>query len=206
MKKAIYLFLILAVIAVIAVSCSQKTTVTQAPPAGGTPGAVSAPSQAASQPAKASGAQPDLAALEKSGYDCLENTQEEVCRPVNYAIASVGDTVGFAFGFVNDFPVAKKISLTVKYLRTQQGVGDLPIETDKDIMQQWLAVNDFEPYYELQSHEKLSKPILVKIEDAIGGGKPTVPGAYVFEIQAKTYENGFYTNYGGAQQITVRVK
>jgi len=207
MRRTIVLFLVLSVIVVLAASCAPKTTVTQTAGKIGdekTTPSTTAPVKSAEQPAHA---QPDIAALTQSGLDCLAETHEEVCRPVNYAIASVGDTVGFAFGVQNNFPSPKKIAIKVNFVRRQPGgVGELPVEVDKDFMQQWTAVNDLEPYYELQSHEKLSKPILIKVGDFIGKDKPTVAGAYIFEIKAQTYEKGFYEDYGGAQQITVRVK
>jgi len=206
MRKELFLVLVLAVIAVLAVSCSQNTTVTQTPGQASPSASTATPVKGGNETVAQQHASPDIDALTKSGYDCLKGTNLEVCRPVNYAIGSVGDTLGFAFGVVNDFPTAKKIAITVTFVNTQQGVGELPIQTDKDIMNQWLSVNNFDSYYDLQPHAQLSQPVLIKIGNEVANGVSTVPGAYVFEIQAKTYDNGFYDNYGGSQQVTVRIK
>jgi hypothetical protein len=202
MKRLIALLLVLSVILV---ACGEKTTVTQVQTSGvneKTSTAAPAETKTAEQP---KAAQPNMDALTLDGNECLKE-DIKVCLPVNYAIAGIGDTVGFAFGVANQLPQEKKIALKVKFVRTQQTLGELAIEEDKNYMQKWLSVNDLEPYYTLQPHEKLSKPILVKIGNSISDTKSTVPGAYVFEVQAQTYENGFYENYGGAQQFTVRVK
>ena len=204
MKRTIILFLVLAIIAVVAVSCAEKTTVTQTSGAqeeGKTTTTTASPATAQQSAA----AQPDIGALEQNGLDCLaENVK--VCLPVNYATGNIGDTMGFAFGFRNQFPTAKKFAIKVNFVRTQQTLGELAINVDKDYMQQWAAVNNLETYYELDTKKTLSKPILIKVQDLIGEGKPTQKGAYVFEIQVQTYENGFYEDYGGPQQITVRIK
>ncbi len=203
MKKLIALLLVLSVILF---ACAKETKVTQTATTGGVqPGVISEETRTASQPAAAASATADITALTSAGNDCLKENIK-VCLPVNYALASVGDTVGFAFGVQNMLPQAKKIALKVKFVRTQQTLGELAIEPDKDYMTRWLSVNDINPYYDVDPGQKLSKPMLVKIGDNIADGKPTVKGAYLFEVQAQTYDNGFYENYGGPQQFTVRVQ
>ena len=201
MKKILILLVILAFVLA---SCAKETKVVITE---GVPSAEqTAPQQAGQQQATASAAAtPNVRELELDGDDCL-NAGVRVCRPVNYKIGSVGDTIGFAFGMANLFNEPKKFTIRLKYVRTQQAVGQNAIEADKDTMGQWLAVNNIDSFYELQAGQKLSKPILVKIGDVVADGKPTVPGTYVFEIQAQTYENGFYNNYEGPQEISVKVK
>ena len=201
MKKLIALLLVLSVILF---ACAKETKVTQTTSTGGVQtGVISEETRTPGQPAAT--ATPDIESLTNAGNNCLKENVK-VCLPVNYVLANTGDTVGFAFGVQNMLPQAKKISLKVTFVKTQQTLGELAIEPDKDYMNRWLSVNDINPYYDVQPNQKLSKPILVKIEDMIADGKSTVSGAYIFEVQAQTYDNGFYENYGGPQQFTVRVK
>jgi len=203
MRKILVLLVILAFVLM---SCAKETKVTVTSSGGAAqqkPAAAAqqAPATTASQAA----ATPNVAALEQDGMSCLE-PGVRVCRPINLRDGKVGDTVGFAFGMSNLLNLPTKFAIKLKFVNTQQSVGQSAIEADKDYMISWLAVNDLEAYYELQPGENMSKPILVKIGDMVAEGKPTPPGTYVFEIQAQTYDNGFYENYEPAQKISVRVK
>jgi len=200
MKKFIVILLVLAFLVV---ACAGKTTVQQVSTGGEAKTTTTAPAASAQQPATAQAATPDADSLKQAGLDCLKENVR-VCLPVNYALAKVGDTVGFAFGVRNEFPDLKNIAIKVRFLKTQQSLGEVPIDTDKDYMNQWLSVNNFDAYYSLQQNDKL--PVLIKVKDLVAAGTPTPNGAYVFEIQAQTYNNGFYDNYGGSQQVTVRIK
>ncbi|MBW3023173.1 hypothetical protein KY308_03650 [Candidatus Woesearchaeota archaeon] len=207
MKKVLILLVILAFVLA---SCAKETKVTvtdsgaSAQQPAQTTGQVQQQTTTTTQ--QSTGAKPDMNALRQQGLDCLD-LGERVCRPVNYQIGSIGDTVGFAFGFQNQFNEPKKFTIKLKFVNTQQSVGQSPIEASKDTMTTWLAVNDLDAFYELQPDEKFSKPILVKIGPVVNEeGKSTPTGTYVFEIQAQTYENGFYNDYGGEQEISVKVK
>lgn len=207
MKKILLMLVVLAVI--VLAGCGEKTstvdqtsTVDDAQPAQTQQNTAT---QTKTEEQVQTGARPDLQALEKAGNDCMKKGLR-VCLPVNFATASAGDKVGFAFGFSNIDPSTQKFVITVKFVETQQSMGELPIEPDKEYMARWFAGNDFKPYYELDYTGQISKPVIFDIKDSIGDGKKTVSGAYVFEIQVQTMENGFYENYGGAQKVTIRVK
>ena len=202
MKKIVLVLILVVALAFVAASCAKETKVVVTE---GTPSAEQKTTQTTTAKTTTTASIPNTQALEQDGLNCLE-LGVRVCRPVNIKDGSVGDTVGFALGIANLDNTAKKFAIKTKFVRTQQSVGQSGIEADKDYVSQWLAVNDIESFYELQPNQKLSKPILVKIGDSIGDGKPTTPGTYVFEIQVQTYDRGFYENYEGAQQISVRVK
>ncbi len=206
MKKTLTLLAVLLLASFVLAGCGERSVVEQTASGGEamqTGGDDTETADPASETISDDG--PDISALKGDGLECLR-PGVRVCLPVNYATADVGDTVGFAFGTINQFPDTKKFAIKLKFVRTQQSLGELAIETDKDYMGRWLNVNDLDTYYELDPKEKFSNPILVKVMDEVAEGKPTQPGAYVFEVQAQTFEDGFYDDYGGAQQITVRVQ
>ena len=192
--------------AFVLVACAKETkvTMTQSNPAA-TQNTATATVQQQATTAQTASATPDVSALERDGMNCIKDGIR-VCRPVNLQMGKVGDTVGFAFGIANLFNEPRKFAIKVSYVSTQQSLGQVAIESDKDYMNKWLAVNNINAFYELQPGEKVSKPILVKIENLVNDGVQTAPGTYVFEIQAQTYDNGFYNNYEGAQSISVKVK
>jgi len=210
MKKEIFLLAVICILAVFLAGCGEKTVVEQKSTVESStaekaaePSTKETAKTATAEPKKA--ATPDIGALTQAGLDCLK-PGVKVCLPVNYVTAQAGDTVGFAFGIANNMHDERRMAIKLSYVKVQQEFGAFPPEANKDYMLNWLAVNDLETYYALQSGEKLSKPILIKVQDLIGPGTETAPAAYVFEIQAQIFEKGFYSNYGGPQQVTVRVK
>lgn len=205
MKKIIALLIVLSLVLFACGKTETKVTQTGAPSNVQTTTQSGAAQTTTTTTAAKVGAEPDTGALEASGEDCLKENVK-VCLPVNYATASLGDTIGFAFGIKNQFPDAKKFSIKLSFVETRESMGELAVEEDKDTMKNWLSVNNLESYYDIPTKGTLSKPILIKVKDMISPTKQLVPGAYVFEIQAQTYDKGFYTPYGGPQQVTVRVK
>ncbi len=204
MKKMFLLIAVLCLAGFLLSGCGEKTTVTEPKSNVQDSPAVQETVPSANPQPSTTASGPDISELRQEGLNCLEEATR-VCLPVNFANAEPGETVGFAFGLSNQFATDKKFAINVKFVRTQQKFGEVSITADKDYMKSWAAVNDLETYYELEPNEKLSKPILIKVQELIGDDKPVEDGAYVFEIQAQTFENGFYEDYGGAQEITVRV-
>ena len=205
MKKLIALLLVLSVVLFACAKTETKVTQTSTPANVQTTTPSSATQTTTTTTAAKAAAEPNINALEASGEDCLKENVK-VCLPVNYATASFGDTLGFAFGIKNQFPDAKRFSIKLSFVETRESLGEVALEEDKDTMKNWLSVNNLQSYYDIPARGTLSKPILINVKNMISPSKQTVPGAYVFEIQAQTYDGGFYTDYGGPQQVTVRIK
>lgn len=194
-------FGILIVLLAFIVACKPKAEVTQIT------------TQKIDRPTQATGVTQEsidtkIEAAEKSCSDWFsKNVGERSCATVLSQTASIGDTVVFPFAIKNQMPRPLRVAISLKFIKVQSGtVGKVPLEADKNTMREWLAVNDLETYYELEAQKILSKPVLIKVGDMIGEGKPTAPGyTYVFEVQAMTYEDGFLETYDSPKQLSVKV-
>jgi hypothetical protein len=126
------------------------------------------------------------------------------CLPVNYKIGSVGDSLVFAYGVKSQEVPQTKYRIVVNFIEYQTPMGAAPIEAEDATMNTWVVSKHEDKY--MASQEKWLAPVVVKIGENVGVGKNTVPGTYVFEIQAQKIDEHGFTDIYETKRISIKAK
>ena len=118
---------------------------------------------------------------------------------------SIGDVYVFGIGVLNIKPTEEEFFIEARFIEAKDQVSSA-IETDKNVMESWLAKNNFGQTYKLETQKQTVIPLIIEVGNKRKSDMETIPGTYVFEVEVKTKNDVFSDDYGWKPRIYVKVK
>lgn len=145
----------------------------------------------------------EISAAEAEAEKCL-TAGIKSCLPVNFKIGEIGDSLVFTYGLKNQDVNDRVFRIVVTFLEYQRAMDAAPVEAEREVMDTWVQ-SDYDDKL-LAPQKTWAAPVIIKIGENVGEGKPTQKGTYVFSVTAQTVDDKVFTTDYESKKISVKVK